>query len=71
VSEEGDDRMLALDDLTENQLKRLKESFTLAVPVEAIEEPLTTAQQGFAKVSEQIDQVKDASHLGNTPETSI
>jgi len=71
ANENARNRMLALEDLTENQLKRLKESFALAVPAEAIEEPLATAQQGLAKVSEQIDQVKDTSRLSNAHETSI
>ncbi|MFL5281052.1 MAG: low affinity iron permease family protein [Rhodopila sp.] len=71
ANENARNRMLALEDLTENQLKRLKESFALAVPVEAIEEPPATVQQGLANVSEQIDQVKDTSHLGNIPETPI
>jgi low affinity Fe/Cu permease len=45
ANENARNRMLALEDLTENQLKRLKESLALAVPVEAIEEPLAAAQQ--------------------------
>ena len=71
ANENARNRMLALEDLTENQLKRLKESFALAVPVEAIEEPLATAQQGLAKVSEQIDQVKDTSRSDDVSETSF
>ena len=71
ANENARNRMLALEDLTENQLKRLKESFASAMPVEAIEEPRATARQGLAKVSEQIDQVKDTSYLANTPETPI
>jgi low affinity Fe/Cu permease len=49
ANENARNRMLALEDLTENQLKRLKEGFALAVPAEAIEEPLATAQQGVPR----------------------
>jgi low affinity Fe/Cu permease len=71
ANEKARNGMLALEDLTENQLKRLKESLALAVPVEAIEEPLETAQQGLAKVSEQIAQVKGTSRSDDVSETSF
>src|ERR1700759_1738341 len=71
ANEKARNGMLALEDLTENQLKRLKESLALAVPVEAIEEPLETAQQGLAKVSEQIAQVKGTSRSDDLSETSF
>jgi low affinity Fe/Cu permease len=51
-------RMLSLEDLTEDQLKRLKESLAAAVPVEAIRTPLEAAQQGLTEVSEGIEEAK-------------
>ncbi len=53
-------RMISLEDLTEDQLKRLKESLADALPVRAIREPLAAAQQGLADVSETIQVAKDS-----------
>ena len=58
ANENARNRMLTLEDLTENQLKHLKDSFASAVPVEAIQEPLETAQQGLTSVSEDIEEAK-------------
>ena len=61
ANENARNQMLTLEDLTENQLRRLKESLASAAPVEAIREPLEAAQQGLAEVSEEIKEAK--SHL--------
>ena len=45
ANENARNLMLRLEDLTENQLKELKENFASAVPVEAIREPLEAAQE--------------------------
>ena len=50
--------MLRLEDLTENQIKHLKESFATSPPIEAIRRPLEAAQQGLAEVSEDIEAAK-------------
>lgn len=57
-NEHARNQMLRLEDLTENQIKDLRESFKSAVPVEAIREPLEAAQQGLAEVSEGIQEAK-------------
>jgi hypothetical protein len=50
--------LLRLEDLTENQIQHVKKSFAAAVPVDAIREPLETAQRGIAEVSEEIKEAK-------------
>jgi len=57
-NENARNQMLRLEDLTENQIKDLRESFTSAVPVEAIREPLEAAQHGLTEVSEGIKEAK-------------
>jgi low affinity Fe/Cu permease len=59
ANENARNQMLRLEDLTENQLKRLKESFASTVPNEAIREPLEAAQEGLAEVSEEIEEAKN------------
>ena len=59
ANENARNQMLRLEDLTENQLKRLKESFASTVPIEAIREPLEAAQEGLAEVSEEIEEAKN------------
>jgi low affinity Fe/Cu permease len=59
ANENARNRMLTLEDLTENQLKHLKESFASAVPAEAIQEPLETAQQGLTEVSADIQEARN------------
>src|ERR1700761_8531163 len=61
ANENAHNRMMRLEDLTENQIKHLKEGFASAVPAEAIREPLEAAQQGLTDVSEGIKAAK--SHL--------
>ena len=58
ANENARNQMLRLEDLTENQLTHLKESFASAIPVEAIREPLEAAQQGLAEVSKGIKDAK-------------
>jgi low affinity Fe/Cu permease len=58
TNENARNQMLRLEDLTENQIKHLKESFASAVPVEAIRDPLEAAQHGLAEVSEGIKEAK-------------
>jgi low affinity Fe/Cu permease len=55
-NENARNQMLRLEDLTENQIKHLKESF--ASPVDAIRVPLEAAQQGLSEVSEDIEEAK-------------
>jgi low affinity Fe/Cu permease len=57
ANENAHNRMMRLEDLTENQIKHLKESVS-TVPAEAIREPLEAAQQGLAEVSEGIEEAK-------------
>jgi low affinity Fe/Cu permease len=52
-------RMMRLEDLTEGQIKHLKESLAAAMPVEALREPLEAAQQGLTEVSEGIEEAKN------------
>ena len=54
ANEHAQNRMMKLEDLTENQIKQLKES----LPAAAIREPLEAAQQGLAEVSGDIDAAK-------------
>jgi low affinity Fe/Cu permease len=61
ANENARSQMLRLEDLTEDQIHRLKENLASAAPVEAIREPLEAAQQGLAEVSEGIKEAK--SHL--------
>jgi low affinity Fe/Cu permease len=62
ANENARNQMLTLEDLTENQLHRLKESLaSAAAPVKAIREPLEAAHQELAQVSEEITEAK--SHL--------
>jgi low affinity Fe/Cu permease len=59
ANENARDQMLRLEDLTENQIKHLKESFAAAAPVEAIRQPLEAAQQGLAEAVEDIKTAKN------------
>ncbi len=54
ANENARNQMLRLEDLSENQIKHLKESFASAVPIEAIREPLEVARQGLTEASEGI-----------------
>jgi low affinity Fe/Cu permease len=58
ANENARDQMLRLEDLTENQIKHLKESFAATVPVEAIRQPLQAAQQELAEASKDIEAAK-------------
>ena len=58
ANENARNQMLRLEDLTENQIKHLKESFATNLPIEAIRRPLEAAQQGLAEVSEDIEAAK-------------
>jgi low affinity Fe/Cu permease len=58
ANENARDQMLRLEDLTENQIKHLKESFGTAAPTEAIRQPLEAAQKGLAEASEDIEAAK-------------
>ena len=51
ANENARDQMLRLEDLTENQIKQLKESFGAALPIDAIRQPLEGAQQRLAKAA--------------------
>ena len=55
ANENARNQMLRLEDLTENQIKHLKESFATSPPIEAIRRPLEAAQQGLAEVSKDIE----------------
>jgi low affinity Fe/Cu permease len=57
ANENAQNRMMRLEDLTENQIKQLKDSVA-AGSLEAIREPLEAAQQGLAEVSEDIEAAK-------------
>jgi low affinity Fe/Cu permease len=54
ANENARNQMLKLEDLTENQIKQLRENFASAVPIEALREPLEAAQHGLAEASEGI-----------------
>jgi low affinity Fe/Cu permease len=58
ANENARNQMLRLEDLTENQIKRLKEGFPAALPLDAIRQPLEAAQQGLAEASEDIEAAK-------------
>ena len=58
-NENARNQMLRLEDLTENQIKQLKESFAYMLPAENIREPLQATQQGLAEVSADIEEVKN------------
>src|SRR3954463_4367666 len=48
VNEQARNRMLSLEDLSEDELKQLKENFTLLVPADAELKPIGGAQEGLA-----------------------
>jgi low affinity Fe/Cu permease len=58
ANENARDQMLRLEDLTENQIKHLKESFAVTEPIDAIRQPLEAAQKGLAEASEDIEAAK-------------
>jgi low affinity Fe/Cu permease len=58
ANEHARNKMQRLEDLTENQIKHVKESFADAGPVEAIREPLEAAQRGLADASGGIEEAK-------------
>jgi low affinity Fe/Cu permease len=58
ANENAQNRMMKLEDLTENQIEHLKESLAAAGPIGAIRRPLDAAQQGLAEASEDIEQAK-------------
>ncbi len=58
ANENAQNRMMKLEDLTENQMKHLKESLADITPVEALRQPLESAQQGLAEASEDIERAK-------------
>jgi low affinity Fe/Cu permease len=70
ANENARNQMLRLEDLTENQIKSLKEGFASTVPADAIRGPLDAAQQGLAEVSEGIKEAKSRlpSPRGSEPE---
>jgi low affinity Fe/Cu permease len=57
ANENAQNRMMKLEDLTENQIKQLKENLAPGPP-EAIREPLEAAQQGLTEVSGDIQEAK-------------
>jgi low affinity Fe/Cu permease len=57
ANENAQNRMMKLEDLTENQIKQLKESLA-AAPLDAIREPLEAAQEGLTEVSGDIEEAK-------------
>ena len=59
ANENAQNRMMRLEDLTEDQIRALKESLASSVPIEAIREPLEAAQQGLAEVSQGIEEAKN------------
>jgi low affinity Fe/Cu permease len=59
ANENARDQMLRLEDLTENQIKHLKESFAKTVPIEAIRRPLEAAQKGLTEASEEVETAKN------------
>jgi low affinity Fe/Cu permease len=63
ANDQAQNRMMRLEDLTENQIKNLKESISVAGSLEAIRGPLEAAQQGLAEVSGDIEVAK--SRLSN------
>jgi low affinity Fe/Cu permease len=63
ANENARNRMVALEDLTEDQLKCLKEKFLLAAPLDSIFEHLEASQQGITEVPDEIEVVKN--HLNS------
>jgi low affinity Fe/Cu permease len=59
ANQQARNRMLTLEDLSEDELKRLKETFAVLVPPEAKLKPIDDAQQDFAAADEQIDQAQE------------
>jgi low affinity Fe/Cu permease len=60
--------MLALEDLSENQIQRLKESFAALAPaVEAIQEPMEEAHKNLANVADNIEIAESHLPPGNDP----
>src|SRR4051812_39012380 len=59
ANENARNQMLRLEDLTENQLDRLKESFAALAPADAPREPLEEAKQDLEEVSEGIKKASD------------
>jgi low affinity Fe/Cu permease len=62
ANEHAQNRMMKLEDLTENQIKHLKEGIAATAPIEAIRQPLEAAQQGLAEASEDIEAAKSRLH---------
>jgi low affinity Fe/Cu permease len=58
ANEYAQNRMMKLEDLTENQIKHLKESLAAPAPIEAIRQPLEAAQKGLAGAAEDIETAK-------------
>jgi low affinity Fe/Cu permease len=58
ANENAQNRMMKLEDLTENQIKHLKEGIAATAPIEAIRQPLEAAQKGLAGASEDIEAAK-------------
>ena len=58
ANEHAQNRMMKLEDLTENQMKHLKESLAVSAPAEAIRQPLEAAQQGLAEAHDDIEKAK-------------
>jgi len=63
ANENARNRMVALEDLTEDQLKCLKDKFLLAAPLDSIFEHLEASQQGITEVPDEIEVVKN--HLNS------
>jgi low affinity Fe/Cu permease len=60
ANENARNLMLALEDLSENQLKRLKENFAALAPaVGSIQEPIEEAQQELAEIEKGIERAKE------------
>jgi low affinity Fe/Cu permease len=59
VNANARDQMLRLEDLTENQIKQLKESFGAIGSIADIREPLEAARQDLAEATDSMEQVKD------------
>jgi low affinity Fe/Cu permease len=58
ANENARNQMLRLEDLTENQIKHLKEGFATPGSIAAVRQPLEAAQQGLVEASEDIEQAK-------------
>lgn len=59
ANENARNRMLSLEDLTEDQLRRLKEGLAAAAPVEATHKPLEAARQKPTEVSDEIKEARN------------